>query len=67
MWAALWQKHSHYRETSVAVAYEQQGFFEQAQNAYEIAMVKYRQDNSMGLVPGRIQNEVNVMSEHWIR
>jgi phosphatidylinositol kinase/protein kinase (PI-3 family) len=31
MWSGLWQKHARYRETNVAIAYEQQGFFEQAQ------------------------------------
>lgn len=31
MWSGLWQKHSRYRETNIAIAYEQQGFFEQAQ------------------------------------
>lgn len=31
MWSGLWQKHARYRETTVAIAYEQQGFFEQAQ------------------------------------
>lgn len=31
MWSGLWQKHARYRETNVAIAFEQQGFFEQAQ------------------------------------
>lgn len=31
MWSGLWLKHARYRETNIAIAYEQQGFFEQAQ------------------------------------
>jgi len=42
LWAGLWQKHAHYRETGVAIAYEQHGFFEQAQTAYETAMAKHK-------------------------
>lgn len=34
MWSGLWQKHAHYRETNVAIAYEQQGFYEQAQVSF---------------------------------
>lgn len=48
MWAGLWQKKAKYQETNIAIAYEQQGFFEQAQGAYELAMSKYRQDHSSG-------------------
>ena len=36
MVAGLWQKRSKFTETNVALAYEQHGFFEQAQNTYEI-------------------------------
>jgi len=36
MWAGVWQKKAKYNETSIAIAYEQQGFFEQAQGAYEL-------------------------------
>ena len=35
MWAGLWQKRCKFPETSTAIAYEQQGFYEQAQSAYE--------------------------------
>lgn len=38
MWAGLWQKRSKYPETNTAIAYEQHGFFEQAQTAYEQVM-----------------------------
>lgn len=45
MWAGVWQKKSKYNETSIAIAYEQQGFFEQAQGAYELV----RQIKSMSI------------------
>ncbi len=32
------------QETNIAIAYEQQGYFEQAQGAYELAMTKFRND-----------------------
>ena len=31
MWAGLWQKKAKYPETNIAIAYEQQGFYEQSQ------------------------------------
>jgi hypothetical protein len=35
MWTGLWQKRSKFTETNTAIAYEQHGFFEQAQTAFE--------------------------------
>jgi transformation/transcription domain-associated protein len=67
LWAGLWQKHAHYKETSIAIAYEQHGFYEQAQTAYDSAMAKHKQDFSMGPVPTHTQREVLLWSEHWIR
>lgn len=67
LWAGLWQKHAHYKETSIAIAYEQHGFFEQAQSAYESAMAKYKQDNLVGSVPSHTQREVLLWTYHWIR
>ncbi|KAF5284945.1 hypothetical protein FQA39_LY16900 [Lamprigera yunnana] len=67
LWAGLWQKHAHYKETNIAIAYEQHGFFEQAQTAYETAMAKHKQDNSMGPLPTHTQHEVQVWTDHWIR
>lgn len=51
MWSGLWQKHARYRETNVAIAYEQQGFFEQAQVCYWLAL-----DVSKFALPIRILN-----------
>ncbi|KAJ8954217.1 hypothetical protein NQ318_005812 [Aromia moschata] len=67
LWAGLWQRHAHYKETSIAIAYEQHGFFEQAQGAYEAAMAKHKADNSMGPVPTHTQREVLLWNDHWIR
>ncbi|KAI8515281.1 hypothetical protein Bbelb_060940, partial [Branchiostoma belcheri] len=55
MWAGLWQKRCKFPETATAIAYEQQGFFEQAQTTYEGAMTKARQDhNSSSAAPNII-------------
>lgn len=67
MWAGVWQKHAHYKETGIAVAYEQHGFFEQAQAAYEAAMNKYKQDTNAGPVPAHTQREVLLWNQQWIR
>ena len=68
MWAGLWQKKAKYPETNIAIAYEQQGFFEQSQGAYELAMTKYRNDYSAGHPsPMSIQQEVKLWEEHWLR
>ena len=39
MWAGLWQQRCRYPETATAIAYETQGFYEQAQSAYEVVRV----------------------------
>ena len=44
MWTGLWQKRSKFTETNTAIAYEQHGFFEQAQTAYEQVLDKSSQD-----------------------
>lgn len=67
LWAGLWQKHAQYKETGIAIAYEQHGFFEQAQGAYEAAMAKHKADNTMGPVPTHTQREILLWHDHWIR
>ncbi|KAL3270789.1 hypothetical protein HHI36_021313 [Cryptolaemus montrouzieri] len=67
LWAGLWQKHAHYKETSIAIAYEQHGFFDTAQSAYESAMMKHKQDASLGPVPVHTQREILLWNDHWIR
>ena len=41
MWAGLWQQRCRYPETATAIAYETQGFYEQAQSAYEMVIKKF--------------------------
>ena len=36
MWAGVWQQRCRYPETATAIAYETQGFYEQAQSTYEL-------------------------------
>ncbi|KAJ8314001.1 hypothetical protein KUTeg_008562 [Tegillarca granosa] len=67
MWAGLWQKRSKYPETNTAIAYEQHGFFEQAQTAYEQAMTKARQDHNSGPASPSVLPEYRSWEEHWIR
>lgn len=67
MWSGLWQKHAHYKETLQATALEQQGFFEQAQGAYDVAMTKFKQDYVSTPAPFKIQREAMLWEQHWIR
>ncbi|XP_048245320.1 transformation/transcription domain-associated protein-like isoform X4 [Haliotis rufescens] len=67
MWAGLWQKRAKYTETSTAIAYEQHGFFEQAQNAYEVALTKARQDHNSGPASPTALPEYRLWEDHWIR
>lgn len=57
MWSGLWQRRAHLTETVIGVAYEQQGFFEQAQGTYELAMTKVRQEFSNAPAPVSLQSE----------
>ncbi|XP_066597811.1 transformation/transcription domain-associated protein isoform X1 [Prorops nasuta] len=67
MWSGLWQKHAHYKETLQATALEQQGFFEQAQGAYDVAMAKFKQDYVSTPAPFKTQRESILWEQHWIR
>lgn len=67
MWAGLWTKKAKYNETNIAIAYEQQGFFEQAQGAYELAMSKYRTDVAVRPAHTTVMQEVKLWEDHWIR
>ncbi|XP_049868860.1 transcription-associated protein 1 isoform X2 [Pectinophora gossypiella] len=67
MWSGLWQKHARYRETNVAIAYEQQGFFEQAQAAYDVAMAKLKQDYTANPTTYNIHKECTLWTQHWIK
>lgn len=67
LWAGLWQKRAKYPETNIAVAFEQQGYYEKAQGAYELAMSKARSEFS-NTCPGTSQiGEVKLWEEHWLR
>ncbi|XP_028844478.1 transformation/transcription domain-associated protein isoform X1 [Denticeps clupeoides] len=67
MWAGLWQKRCKFPETSTAIAYEQHGFFEQAQETYEKAMEKARKEHERGSVSPAIFPEYQLWEDHWIR
>ncbi|KAM7371044.1 hypothetical protein PAMP_010544 [Pampus punctatissimus] len=67
MWAGLWQKRCKFPETATAIAYEQHGFFEQAQESYEKAMEKARKEHERSNVPPAIFPEYQLWEDHWIR
>lgn len=67
MWSGLWQKYAKYPETNVAIFYEQFGFFDEAQNAYETVMFKCKQDISNGIDSMSLNSEIQLWENHWIR
>lgn len=67
MWSGIWQKHAYYKETLHAIALQQQGFFEQAQGAYDVVMTKYQQDWVTTPSPYKIQKEVAMITSQWVR
>lgn len=50
-----------------AVTYEQHGFLEQAQATYELSMFKAREDMAVVPSPGKLQSEMKLWEERWIR
>ncbi|KAA8581791.1 hypothetical protein FQN60_003372 [Etheostoma spectabile] len=67
MWAGLWQKRCKFPETTTAIAYEQHGFFEQAQESYEKAMEKARKEHERSNISPAIFPEYQLWEDHWIR
>ncbi|KAF0288488.1 Transformation/transcription domain-associated protein [Amphibalanus amphitrite] len=67
LWIGLWQKMAKYSQTNIALAYEQQGFFEQAQGAYELTTSKMRADYATTPAPASLQQEMLLVEEQWIR
>uniref|UniRef100_W5MQE4 Transformation/transcription domain-associated protein n=1 Tax=Lepisosteus oculatus TaxID=7918 RepID=W5MQE4_LEPOC len=67
MWAGLWQKRCKFPETSTAIAYEQHGFFEQAQESYEKAMEKARKEHERNNASPAIFPEYQLWEDHWVR
>ncbi|KAL7737489.1 hypothetical protein ACLKA6_007623 [Drosophila palustris] len=67
LWAGLWLKFAHYPETNIAISYEQMGFFEEAQGAYDLAMSKFKQDLNSGLIQIDINSELLLWEKHWMR
>ncbi|KOB75140.1 Transformation/transcription domain-associated protein [Operophtera brumata] len=67
MWSGLWQKHARYRETNLAIAYEQQGFYEQAQAAYDVAMAKLKQEYAASPSSVNMHKECTLWTQHWLK
>lgn len=67
LWAGLWLKYAKYTETNNAIAYEQMGFFEEAQGAYDLIMTKYKQEAANGPTPLDMNSELLLWETHWLR
>lgn len=67
LWAGLWQKYAKYPETNAAIAYEQMGYFEEAQNMFDLCMTKFKQEAITGNIPADMNSEILLWENHWIR
>lgn len=67
LWAGLWLKHAKYQETNNAIAFQQMGFFEEAQSSYDFAMAKFKQDVANGPAPFEMNSELLLWEQQWIR
>ncbi|XP_055838887.1 transcription-associated protein 1 isoform X2 [Episyrphus balteatus] len=67
LWAGLWLRYAKYPETNTAIAFEQMGFFEEAQNAYDLAMCKFKQEVPNGPIALEMNSELVLWENHWIR
>lgn len=67
LWAGLWQKRSKFAETTIAISFEQQGHFEKAQGAYELAMSKARSEFATTALATSQIGEVKLWEEHWLK
>ncbi|KAM4631836.1 transformation/transcription domain-associated protein isoform 1-T1 [Discoglossus pictus] len=67
MWSGLWQKRCKFPETATAIAYEQHGFFEQAQETYEKAMDKAKKEHERSNASPAVFPEYQLWEDHWIR
>lgn len=67
MWHGLWQKNAKQKETLYALAYEQQGFFEQALKAYEVTIVKGLEEYANTPAPASLNSELRLREKQWIR
>ena len=67
LWAGLWQRRAKYPETNIGIAFEQQGFYEKAQAAYELAMGKAKGDFSSTAATASLFPEFRLWEEHWIK
>lgn len=65
LWAGLWLKFAKFPETNTAIAYEQMGFFEEAQTAYDKCMTRYKTDTTISATEMNI--EVQLWETHWLR
>ncbi|CAL8129543.1 unnamed protein product [Orchesella dallaii] len=67
LWAGLWTKRARYPETAIGISFEQQGYYEKAQGAYELAMSKARVDFSTVSPCNNQISEMKLWEEHWLK
>jgi transformation/transcription domain-associated protein len=67
LWAGLWQRKAKYAETNIGIAFQQQGFYEKAQGAFELAMNKAKSDFVDEGCSGSVFPEFKLWEEQWLK
>ena len=67
LWAGLWQRRAKYAETNIGIAFVNQGYYEKAQGAFELAMAKSRNDFEEEACPSSIFPEFRLWEEQWLK
>ncbi|XP_065177696.1 transformation/transcription domain-associated protein-like isoform X2 [Sycon ciliatum] len=67
LWSALWQKTCRYPETQQAMAYQQQGCYEQAQGIYEKMASKAQEDFATKPASPLHTCELKLWENQWIK
>ena len=67
LWVGLWMERSRFPETAVAIAYESQGLFEQAQESYESVIGRARDLHNISTAPPSVLPEYKLWEDHWCR
>lgn len=67
MWAGLWHKYAKNPETNSAIFFEQMGYFEEAQNMYDVCMTRFKQEILTGSISTDMNCEILLWENRWIR
>ena len=66
LWSAVWQHRAKYPETRLAITFQQQGFYEQAKDAYDLSMDKFKAEYKTASPQGEMHRENVLWEEQYL-